>query len=77
MSILKTMVINNSKILYALDLEKDNPGSSTGKNWSRSSSYIASNSPINSSEIGSVTETTKEDYEKIVRTARKAFIYFR
>ena len=71
------MVINNSKILYALDLEKDNPGSSTGKNWSRSSSYIFSNSPINSSEIGSVTETTKEDYEKIVRTARKAFIYFR
>ena len=71
------MEINNSKILNALDLEKQNPGSSTGKNWFHSSSSINSNSPINGSRIGSVTETSQKDYEKIIFVAKKAFIDFR
>ncbi|MDG2146674.1 MAG: aldehyde dehydrogenase family protein [Flavobacteriaceae bacterium] len=71
------MKINNSKILYELNLEKQNPGSSTGKNWFSSSSLINSTSPINSSKIGSVTETNQKDYEKIILVAKKAFINFR
>ena len=71
------MEINNSKILNALDLEKQNPGSSTGKNWFYSSSSINSASPINGSKIGSVTETSQTDYEKIILVAKKAFIDFR
>ena len=71
------MVINNSKILNALDLEKQNPGSSTGKNWFHSSSSINSISPINGSRIGSVTETSQKEYEKIILVAKKAFIDFR
>ena len=71
------MEINNSKILNALDLEKQNPGSSTGKNWFHSSSSINSISPINGSRIGSVTETSQKDYEKIILVAKKAFIDFR
>jgi len=71
------MKINNSKILYELNLEKQNPGSSTGKNWFSSSSLINSTSPINSSKIGSVTETSQKDYEKIILVAKKAFIDFR
>ena len=71
------MEINNSKILNALDLEKQNPGSSTGKNWFHSSSSINSISPINGSRIGSVTKTSQKDYEKIILVAKKAFIDFR
>ncbi len=71
------MKINNSKILSDLKLEKQNQGSSTGKNWFSSNFIINSYSPIDSSLIGSVTETNQRDYEKIISVAKKAFIDFR
>ena len=71
------MKINNSKILSDLKLEKQNQGSSTGKNWFSSNFTINSYSPIDSSLIGSVTETNQRDYEKIISVAKKAFIDFR
>ncbi|MBR99298.1 MAG: aldehyde dehydrogenase family protein [Flavobacteriaceae bacterium] len=71
------MKINNSKILSDLKLEKQNQGSSTGKNWFSSNFTINSYSPIDSSLIGSVTETNHRDYEKIISVAKKAFIDFR
>ena len=71
------MKINNSKILSDLKLEKQNQGSSTGKKWFSSNFTINSYSPIDSSLIGSVTETNHRDYEKIISVAKKAFIDFR
>ncbi len=71
------MKINNSKILSDLKLEKQNQGSSTGKKWFSSNFTINSYSPIDSSLIGSVTETNQRDYEKIISVAKKAFIDFR
>jgi len=71
------MKINNSKILSDLKLEKQNQGSSTGNKWFSSNFTINSYSPIDSSLIGSVTETNQRDYEKIISVAKKAFIDFR
>ena len=65
------MKINNSKILSDLKLEKQNQGSSTGKNWFSSNFTINSYSPIDSSLIGSLTETNQRDYEKIISVAKK------
>lgn len=62
------------KILKQLKLSKMNAGTSTGNQWMKSKSEkIDSFSPVDGKLIASVASTTKQDYEKVVKTAAKAF----
>ncbi|UAB82005.1 aldehyde dehydrogenase family protein [Marixanthomonas sp. SCSIO 43207] len=56
-----------------LGLNETNNGTSTGKNWFSNGEEIASYSPVDGKLIGKVSATTKEDYEKVITTAEKAF----
>jgi len=65
-------------ILTQVKIEKNNSGTSTGKNWFDSSSKkIQSSSPVDGKLIASLTTTSKEDYEKVVAKAQAAFIEWR
>ena len=66
------------EFLQQLQLEKKNEGSSTGTVWHNSKgAIIASSSPVDNKEIGTVISTDKETYEKIIKTAQAAFIEWR
>ncbi len=66
------------EFLQQLQLEKKNEGSSTGTIWHNSKgAIIASSSPVDNKEIGTVISTDKETYEKIIKTAQAAFIEWR
>ncbi|MEE9437993.1 MAG: aldehyde dehydrogenase family protein, partial [Saprospiraceae bacterium] len=67
----------NTSFLKKLGLAKKNNGSWTGLKSSVSSDYIQSYSPVDGKLIGSVSVTTKKEYEKIVKTAAKASIKWR
>ncbi len=62
------------KVLESLGMNKINSGVFHGK-WEpeKGKKFIVSRSPIDNSEIGSVTLGTEEDYENVLRTAGKAF----
>lgn len=59
--------------LKKLKLKKRNAGSSTGLQSISSENYIESHTPIDGSFIGSVSETSRKEYDKIIRTGQKAF----
>ncbi len=60
--------------LKKLGLKKKNAGTSTGlKSMAGSKKYIDSYSPVDGAFIGSVSVTSKAEYEKVVKTASKAF----
>jgi aldehyde dehydrogenase (NAD+) len=61
------------KSLDKLGLKSLNQGSSMGSNFFGNGEIIESYSPVNGKLIGTVTATTKEDYELIIDTAQKAF----
>tara|TARA_B100000674_G_C37898704_1_gene942639 strand:+ start:138 stop:1670 length:1533 start_codon:yes stop_codon:yes gene_type:complete len=63
--------INNT--LKSLGIKEKNDGSSTGQNFSSSGKYITSFSPVDGKPIGSVSVTSKDEYEKIISSAAKAF----
>lgn len=64
--------------LKKLGLKKRNDGTSTGlKNSAASETYIDSYSPVDGAFIGSVSVTSKKEYEKVVKTAQKAFTKWR
>jgi aldehyde dehydrogenase (NAD+) len=66
------------EFLQQLQLEKKNEGSSTGTVWHNSKgAIIASSSPVDNKEIGTVISTDKETYEKIIKTAQASFIEWR
>ena len=66
------------EFLQQLLLEKKNEGSSTGTVWHNSKgAIIASSSPVDNKEIGTVISTDKETYEKIIKTAQVAFLEWR
>jgi aldehyde dehydrogenase (NAD+) len=66
------------EFLQQLQLEKKNEGSSTGTIWHNSKgAIIASSSPVDNKEIGTVISTDKETYEKIIKTAQVAFLEWR
>ncbi len=65
--------MNVSK-LKKLGLARSNAGTSTGlKSWKGRSSMIESYSPVDGKHIGNVSTTSKADYNKVVKTAQKAF----
>ncbi len=59
--------------LKDLGIKDINEGTSTGKNFFGSGEVIASYSPVDGALIAKVTSTTKDDYEKVMDTATKAF----
>ena len=59
--------------LKELGLEAKNAGTSTGIQSSDSGTYIDSYSPVDGQLIGSASQTTEEEYEKVIQTAQEAF----
>ncbi|GMN09673.1 aldehyde dehydrogenase family protein [Croceitalea sp. MTPC9] len=65
------------KALVLLGLKDINSGTSTGSINFGSGSLIESYSPVDGTLIGKVKSTTKEDYEKVLDSATKAFSHWR
>ena len=64
----------NTRFLRKLDLKKKNNGSSSGlKSWADSGEYIDSYSPVDGNLIGSVSVTSRKEYDKIIRASQRAF----
>jgi aldehyde dehydrogenase (NAD+) len=64
--------------LEILNLQKDNKGACTGSDWLMSKGEtIHSYSPVDGNLIGSVNAADKDSYEKIIKTAQEAFLYWR
>jgi aldehyde dehydrogenase (NAD+) len=61
--------------LKTLGIEKTNSGTATGQRYieNKSANLITSFTPSDGSEIGSVYETTKEEYEQVVEASSEAF----
>jgi len=65
--------INISSVLKSLDIELHNFGTSTGSKWTSSNEKTESFSPVDGRKIGSVSVTTKEEFEQVINTASSAF----
>ena len=64
--------------LKKLGLKQKNNGTSTGlKSSAGSKKYIESYSPVDGKYIGSVSITSKAEYNKVIRTSQKAFTTWR
>ena len=63
--------------LQKLDIDVNNLGTSTGSNFFATGDKIDSISPVDGSLIGTVTSTSSEDYEKVIKSAQNAFTFFR
>lgn len=68
---METLTIQNT--LQKLNIKPVNLGTSTGSNFFGNGDKIASYSPVDGKLIGKITTTTKDDYEKVVEAAQKAF----
>ena len=68
-----TKKINLNSILDSLDIKQQNYGTSTGSKWTNSNEIINSFSPVDGKKIGSVSVTTKEEFEQVINTASSAF----
>jgi aldehyde dehydrogenase (NAD+) len=63
--------------LRKLGLKRNNAGTSTGISAQTSRKYIKSFSPVDGKFIGSVSVTTREQYEEVMQTASEAFKIWR
>ncbi len=63
--------------LRKLGLKRNNAGTSTGLQEQTSRKYLKSFSPVDGEFIGSVSVTTKEQYEEVIATASEAFKVWR
>jgi len=61
--------------LSTLGIKKENAGTSTGQKFlkTRSANMITSYTPSNGSEIAGVYETTREEYEEVIKASLNAF----
>lgn len=66
-----------TEALQQLGLATINEGTSTGNSWFSNGEIIESYSPVDGQLIGKVKTTTKEDYEKVMKSATEAFKTFR
>ena len=67
----------NLDFLKKLGLEEKNAGTWTGLNSSDSGSYIDSYSPVDGKYIGSVSVTTKDEYENVIQKSNEAYKLWR
>src|SRR5688500_9952965 len=64
--------------LRALGIEADNSGTCTGVQFmTAAGDKIESYSPVDGQLIGSVSYTSKEQYEEVIKTASRAFLHWR
>ncbi|WP_286755361.1 aldehyde dehydrogenase family protein [Roseivirga sp. UBA838] len=63
--------------LKNLGVGTNNNGTSTGSKSSGKGGELKSFSPVNGQYIGSVSTTTREEYDQVVATAQKAFLDWR
>lgn len=63
--------------LKQLGVKDVNDGTSTGSNGFGSGDLISSYSPTDGQLIAKVSTTTREDYDKVIKTAQDAFLQFR
>ena len=63
--------------LLALGIKKNNPGTSTGKNFFANGEDLHSYSPVDGQLIGTVKTTSAADYEKVIATAEEAYKFWR
>ena len=68
-----SQTMNIKESLKALGIEDNNSGTSTGSQWFSSTNTITSFSPVDGCQIGTVSETTTEQYENVMSTATEAF----
>ena len=62
------------KALKELGIKSENSGVSTGyKKTLANGDYIRSFSPVDGSLIATITTASEKDYQKVVKTAQKAF----
>lgn len=66
-----------TEALQQLGLAAINEGTSTGNSWFSNGGTLESYSPVDGQLIGKVKTTTKEDYEKVMKSATEAFKTFR
>ncbi|MGB5942464.1 MAG: aldehyde dehydrogenase family protein [Leeuwenhoekiella sp.] len=64
---------NIQPILQELQIQEENPGTSTGTDFFGNGSAFTSISPVDGQPIAKVSTTTADDYEKVVTTATEAF----
>ena len=69
------MNIENS--LKKLGLSGHNIGTSTGSNYFSNGDSLSSYSPVDGKEIGTVSTTTFDDYNKVIESAQSAFKHWR
>ncbi len=67
----------NKDFLQQLGLKETNAGTSTGLHAESSGEFIKSYSPVDGQLIGSVSQTTKEQYEAVIAKAEAAFKIWR
>lgn len=77
MSTTYAVTMNIEKVLQNLGIQSSNYGVSTGLQWMGSGSVLESYSPVDGKLISKVTTTTPEEYQKVIKTASEAFIYWR
>ena len=63
--------------LQKLGITSNNLGTSTGSEFFASGEKIESHSPVDGALIGTVSSTTKEDYESVISSAQEAFKTFK
>lgn len=63
----------DKRFLKQLGLRKHNSGTMTGLESTNSGKYIKSYSPVDGELIGSVSKTTREEYDQLITTAEHAF----
>src|SRR5690554_2876875 len=61
------------KVLEQLEISDVNLGTSTGNEWFANGEEISSNTPVNGNLIAKVNASSKEDFERVMKTASEAF----
>lgn len=68
----------NTDFLQTLGIQEKNHGTSTGQQSTAiSDTYIDSHTPVDGSFIGSVSTTTRREYDQVVDKAQEAFLHWR
>ena len=67
------------EFLKKLGINKVNFGSSTGQKWNQTKSEgeLKIHSPVDGKFIASVYQGSEKDYEKLMKSAEEAFLYWR
>lgn len=65
------------EILQELGLKAINDGCSTGQQWFSNGPLLESQSPVDGKLIARLKTASEEDYQKVIRTAQAAFLYWR